>query len=92
MNERIKELWQQSKNPSWDGELGAANELNPEKFAELIVKECAGVCLEQRQYQPKEVYAQAVLSHFGVEQTASQKMAEAGYTRRPRGWTREDEE
>jgi hypothetical protein len=40
MNARIKELWQQSKNPSWDGELGAANELNPEKFAQLLIKEC----------------------------------------------------
>ena len=38
------------------------------KFAELIIQECAGVCVEQRQYQPKEVYAQAVLSHFGVEE------------------------
>jgi hypothetical protein len=39
-----------------------------EKFAESLIRKCAGVCLEQRQYQTKEVYAQAVLSHFGVEE------------------------
>ena len=68
MNERIKELLEQSTNPPWDGELGAAGEFNLEKFAQSIVRACAGVCVEQRQYQPKEVYAQAVLSHFGVEE------------------------
>ena len=68
MNERIRELLKQSTNPPWDGEQGPMNEFNLEKFAELIVRACAGVCIEQRQYQPKEVYAQAVLSHFGVEE------------------------
>ena len=68
MNERIRELLKQSTNPPWDGEQGPMNEFNLEKFAESIVRACAGVCIEQRQYQPKEVYAQAVLSHFGVEE------------------------
>jgi hypothetical protein len=68
MNERIRELLKQSTNPPWDGEQGPMNEFNLEKFAESIVRACAGVCVEQRQYQPKEVYAQAVLSHFGVEE------------------------
>ena len=68
MNERIRELLKQSTNPPWDGEQGPMNEFNLEKFAELIVRACAGVCVEQRQYQPKEVYAQAVLSHFGVDE------------------------
>jgi hypothetical protein len=68
MNERIKELLKQSTNPPWDGEQGPMNEFNLERFAESIVRACAGVCVEQRQYQPKEVYARAVLSHFGVEE------------------------
>jgi hypothetical protein len=68
MNERIRELLKQSTNPPWDGEQGPMNEFNLERFAESIVRACAGVCVEQRQYQPKEVYAQAVLSHFGVEE------------------------
>jgi hypothetical protein len=67
MNERIREL----EERCWE-ELGEEEcyytVFNREKFAELIVRECAGVCVEQRQYQPKEVYAQAVLSHFGVEE------------------------
>ena len=68
MNERIRELLKQSTTPPWDGEQGPMNEFNLEKFAESFVRACAGVCVEQRQYQPKEVYAQAVLSHFGVEE------------------------
>ena len=41
MNERIRELLKQSTNPPWDGEPGPMNEFNLEKFAELMVKECA---------------------------------------------------
>jgi hypothetical protein len=79
MNERIQELALQAgnyaykMNPEEDSYGRSANprkfqQDRDEKFAELIVRECAGVCVEQRQYQPKEVYAQAVLSHFGVEE------------------------
>jgi hypothetical protein len=79
MNERIKELAKQADNyaykmnPEQDSYGRSANprkfqQDRDAKFAELIVRECAGVCVEQRQYQPKEVYAQAVLSHFGVEE------------------------
>ena len=68
MNQRFQQLLKQSTNPPWDGEQGPMNEFNLERFAESIVRACAGVCVEQRQYQPKEVYAQAVLSHFGVEE------------------------
>jgi len=39
MNERIQELMRQATNPDYDGDDGPANELNIEKFAELIVKE-----------------------------------------------------
>jgi hypothetical protein len=43
-----------------------------EKFAQLIVKECAQVCLAQRDpanlnYKPSEKFAEAVKQHFGVE-------------------------
>jgi hypothetical protein len=44
MNERIRELLKQSTNPPWDGEQGPMNEFNLEKFAELIVEECARIC------------------------------------------------
>ena len=44
---------------------------NLEKFAELIVRECAKVCSEQRNpanlnYKPSEQFAEAVKQHFGV--------------------------
>jgi len=64
MNERIRELLEQSGVKY----VTMPKDTVYEKFAELIVRACAGVCLEQRQYQPKEVYAKAVLSHFGVEE------------------------
>jgi hypothetical protein len=43
------------------------------KFAELIVRECAQVCLSQRDpanlnYKPSERFAEAVKQHFGVDE------------------------
>jgi len=46
MNERIQELMRQATNPDYDGDDGPANELNIEKFAQLIAGECAEICLE----------------------------------------------
>lgn len=40
MNERIKELIKQATNPDYDSDDGPMNEINIEKFAELIVREC----------------------------------------------------
>ena len=40
MNERIQELMRQATNPDYDGDDGPANELNIEKFAQLIAGEC----------------------------------------------------
>lgn len=40
MNERIRELIKQATNPDYDSDDGPMNELNVEKFAELIVQEC----------------------------------------------------
>ena len=69
MNERIKQLAEQA-------ELNATLLFNKDKlgkFAELIVKECAQVCLSQRDpanlnYKPSERFAEAVKQHFGVEE------------------------
>ena len=46
MKERIQELMRQATNPDYDGDDGPANELNIEKFAQLIAVECAEICLE----------------------------------------------
>ena len=47
--------------------------LDQEKFAELIVLECAQVCLSQRDpanlnYKPSVKFAEAVKHHFGVKE------------------------
>ena len=62
MNQRIKQLMKQSET-----ECG----FDPNKFAELIVRECMQVCLQQRDpanlnYKPSEQFAAAVKQHFGV--------------------------
>ena len=64
MNERIKELARQSGAlptqdcgvPQWD-----IDEDEFEKFAELIVRECAEICLEANDHKN-------ILQHFGVEE------------------------
>lgn len=70
MNERIKQLYEQSmeqhasNNTAWE-------ELNPEKFAELIVKECANVAWDiAHQYNSDEIndVGYSILDHFGIEQ------------------------
>ena len=43
MNDRIKELAKQCWNERWEGQLHFDNE----KFAELIVRECAEVCMKE---------------------------------------------
>jgi hypothetical protein len=58
MNERIKELAEQV---GWrDGNILMYEE-DMEKFAELIVRECAELCLA-------DYDADIILAHFGVEE------------------------
>ena len=45
MNERLIELYDQATILEGNGDY-VAGELDPEKFAELIVKECTEICLE----------------------------------------------
>ena len=71
MNERIEGLW-------WKARIGYNNQnCDPEvleKFAELIVRECAEVSANEflmKVYKgPHQAHAarQAVLTHFGVEE------------------------
>ena len=77
MNELFQQLLKQSTNPPWDGEDGAANEFNLEKFSELIVKECANVCRDDgRWFQEQDDKVEAgvayalcykIKQHSGVE-------------------------
>ena len=44
MNERIRKFQKQSSIEQWDPDIGCYRYiLNPEKFAELIVRECIGI-------------------------------------------------
>jgi hypothetical protein len=101
MNEKIKQLgkkaglYMENQHPG-----GFPNEdlMIAENFAELIVRECISLFDGSREMKTVGLLShtqviEQITAHFGVEeQTVSQKMADAGYTRRPKGWTKEDEE
>ena len=62
MNERIRQLAEQATtyiDPSAND--GVCWNFDKEKFAELIVKECAEICLEANDHKN-------ILRHFGVEE------------------------
>jgi hypothetical protein len=68
MNERMAELF---------GQAGISDSINEEfgieYLAQLIVRECAQVCLSQRDpanlnYKPSVKFAEAVKHHFGVKE------------------------
>ena len=70
MNVRINELANECYyfNTCTDLEM-----FDKEKFANLIVAECAEVCLAQRDpanlnYKPSVKFAEAINQHFGVEE------------------------
>jgi hypothetical protein len=69
MNERIKQLAAQC----WDLKLDGVRHFDQEQFAELIISECAEVCLAQRDpanlnYKPSVKFAEAINQHFGVRE------------------------
>jgi hypothetical protein len=63
MNERIKELSIQAGFPEWSNH---AIEFELEQFAELIVRECGRVYI-QNQQDGVMTLTQDLLQHFGVE-------------------------
>ena len=69
MNKRIKELADQAGIVLWQSHLGSITHYEGrteslEKFAELIVRECAGVAWGI--YANQEI-ANGIKQHFGVE-------------------------
>ena len=70
MNERIRELQKQSSIEQWNPDTGCYRYiLNPEKFAELIVKECA-LALDKTiapTSHPFNSIGWRLKEHFGVE-------------------------
>lgn len=61
MNERITELIKQCETLDGDGD-GYFTRFDKEKFAELIIRECAKVSMDTS----RDPYDQ-ILKHFGVE-------------------------
>ena len=73
MNERIKELYNKVVDDDKLNRIFYFDSYLAGKFAELIVEECAQVCLDQRDpanlnYKPSVKFAEAINQHFGVEQ------------------------
>ena len=75
MNEKIKQLWEQSKTSGIHPEFGEYDMYSAEKFAELIVKRCVSL-MEFQKISPKDdgAYNSAlslaqrnIKEHFRVE-------------------------
>jgi hypothetical protein len=66
MNERIAKLADQCRTEYHDGHGGFTEQFDEEKFAELIVKECADIATNR--YQRLMDGGKAIKEHFGVEE------------------------
>ena len=75
MNQRIRELLAQCTQESIDGPF-ASPYVDQEKFAELLVQECADIALKSGNIANKNISAKVeseriyhkIKEHFGVEQ------------------------
>jgi hypothetical protein len=66
MNERIRELAEQAmESTGVEGLGGSYMELNPEKFAKLIIKKCA--MIGNYAYDGGEYPGKMIKEYFGVE-------------------------
>ena len=76
MNEQIRELEKQSYTEVMHEMGGTYMAFDKEKFAELIIAECAQACINMgNEYEIKsagqyqaELFAFAIKKHFGVEE------------------------
>lgn len=68
MNKRIRELYNQSLVVQNDDAQWIESELDSEKFAELIVRECVGIVADAVDHrEPASTYVDKIKEHFGVE-------------------------
>jgi hypothetical protein len=73
MNERIRELAEQARHWAHFGGLAQNPKSSPDvlfeqKFAELIVRECAGVGYDASYYECALNVSNKIKQHFGVEE------------------------
>ena len=64
MNERIKQLAEQAAEFVEENSVNWTPQDFEQKFAELIVRECAGIADKAEPYKASEL----IKKHFGVEQ------------------------
>ena len=68
MNKRIRELYDQSLVIRNDDAQWIEDELDPEKFARLIVQECVTIVTDAVDHrEPASTYASKIQQHFGVK-------------------------
>jgi len=71
MNKLIQELLLQAREQTKEGKWNAPTVVWAEKFAELIVRECASVTLDYKNddhYEGWCDHCNEILTHFGIEQ------------------------
>jgi len=81
MNEQIKELARQSQMVFWPTDpevVELSKDIDIEKFAELLIRECAGICEKDGRWWAEKGYlmeageagslATQIREHFGVEE------------------------
>ena len=70
MNERIQKLAEQCRTEYRNGHGGYIEQFDEEKFAELIVRECANICFSEAQGHNMafgEHCGVVIKEHFGVK-------------------------
>jgi hypothetical protein len=67
MNERIQKLIEQCTSWSEGSTWTSHEEFDKEKFAELIVRECADIALTEAQSTGNFDTFNKIVKHFGVE-------------------------
>ena len=74
MNERIKELIEESNEIVFSSPSTGrtTKQINLEKLAELIVKECASICYNSS-LEDSDAHAQNLLYEFNIDNARNQK-------------------
>ena len=96
MNPKIRELADEAKMSTYLLAYGTEFNIAVERFAQLIVQEClTKIEAEAAQYHEPTWAVELVgdiREHFGFEETRSEKLRKAGFTRRYKTWTKEHEQ
>ena len=68
MNERIDKLIEQCTTQQFSDCVGGYENFDKEKFAELLIRECAGIVEDAVNHrEPASTYVDKIKQHFGVK-------------------------